>query len=65
MANTMTAYRDAAYVERALDISTVLGALGGTYENSHSADLAQDAANLYYRLKGQFVTAFYKRSINQ
>ncbi len=40
-----------------VDIPTILHALGNLYQFSPFEDMAQEAANAYYRIKGQFVTS--------
>ncbi len=39
------------------DTATILHALGNLYQFSPFENYAQDAANAYYRIKGQFVTS--------
>jgi hypothetical protein len=57
----MNGYFGANYNNRCFDLSVVLHALGSQWESSPNDATAQDAANLYYRLKGTFVTEYYQR----
>lgn len=46
-----------------IDIVGILIALGNQYQRAPFDSDAQAAANLYYRLKGRFVTETYKRKL--
>lgn len=49
--------------DRWSDMSDILFALGFTYANTTVDYVAQNCANLYYRIKGKFITDYYKRRI--